>query len=73
LTCKDNCRGNVWYAKCPMGLKMVRGVVKEIIEINGLDPAKFTNKSGRTTLVTCMAHAKVLDNVGMLVTGSSEQ
>jgi hypothetical protein len=71
LTCKDNYRDIFWFAKCAMGLKMVCGVVKEIIELNGLDPAEFTNTSGRTTLVTQMAHAGVPENenVGMPVTG----
>jgi hypothetical protein len=59
----------VWYSKTVMGLKSLRNVVKNILVENGLDPEQFTNKSGRTTLVTRMAEAGVPPEVGMDVTG----
>jgi hypothetical protein len=59
----------VWYSITVMGLKSLTTLVKRILSDNGLDPEDFSNKSGRTTLVTRMAEAGVPPEVGMDVTG----
>jgi hypothetical protein len=45
-------RSPAWYSKASMGVKPLKNLVKEICVENGLDPDSFSNKFGRTTLVT---------------------
>jgi hypothetical protein len=71
LSVINNPRTYAWYSKASMGIKCLRGLLREIFVENGLDPDKFTNKSGRATLVTRMAESGVPPEVGMLVTGQA--
>jgi hypothetical protein len=65
-----NPAGIAWYNRShKVSKSRCADLLKSMAKIVGIDPACFSNKSGRATLITWMATLGVPDHIGMMITG----
>jgi hypothetical protein len=65
-----NPAGIAWYNRShKVSKSRCADLLKSMAKIVGIDPACFSNKSGRATLITWMATLGVPVHIGMMITG----